>query len=109
MRTDAARQAHWLVRAADRSACEVVRALPGVESLEIETPEPRGNLRRLHAGAPAGTDATAGGSRGVIAIVGTGDRGGVYAHVRTVMVEGCAAVLADLAGGAAARPGPRNG
>ena len=35
---DAARQAHWLVRAADRSACEVVRALPGVEHLEIETP-----------------------------------------------------------------------
>jgi ABC-2 type transport system ATP-binding protein len=35
---DAPRQAHWLVRAADRSACESVRALPGVESLEIETP-----------------------------------------------------------------------
>jgi ABC-2 type transport system ATP-binding protein len=36
--SDAPRQAHWLVRAADRSACEVVRALPGVESLEIESP-----------------------------------------------------------------------
>jgi ABC-2 type transport system ATP-binding protein len=36
--SDAPRQAHWLVRAADRTACEVVRALPGVESLEIETP-----------------------------------------------------------------------
>jgi ABC-2 type transport system ATP-binding protein len=35
---DAPRQAHWLVRAADRAACEVVRALPGVERLEIETP-----------------------------------------------------------------------
>jgi ABC-2 type transport system ATP-binding protein len=36
--SDAPRQAHWLVRAADRAACEVVRALPDVESLEIETP-----------------------------------------------------------------------
>ena len=36
--SDAPRQAHWLVRAADRAACEVVRALPGVEGLEIETP-----------------------------------------------------------------------
>jgi len=36
--SDAPRQAHWLVRATDRAACEVVRALPGVESLEIETP-----------------------------------------------------------------------
>ena len=36
--SDAPRQARWLVRAADRSACEVVRALPGVEGLEIETP-----------------------------------------------------------------------
>jgi ABC-2 type transport system ATP-binding protein len=35
---DAPRQAHWLVRAADRAACEVVRALPGIERLEIETP-----------------------------------------------------------------------
>jgi ABC-2 type transport system ATP-binding protein len=35
---DASRQAHWLVRATDRAACEVVRALPGVEGLEIETP-----------------------------------------------------------------------
>jgi ABC-2 type transport system ATP-binding protein len=35
---DAPRQAHWLVRASDRSACEVVRALPGVEGLQIETP-----------------------------------------------------------------------
>jgi ABC-2 type transport system ATP-binding protein len=36
--SDAPRQAHWLVRAADRLACEVVRALPGVEGLMIETP-----------------------------------------------------------------------
>jgi ABC-2 type transport system ATP-binding protein len=35
---DAPRQARWLVRAADRSACEALRALPGVEGLEIETP-----------------------------------------------------------------------
>jgi ABC-2 type transport system ATP-binding protein len=36
--SDAPRQAHWLVRAVDRSSCEVVRALPGVEGLTIETP-----------------------------------------------------------------------
>jgi ABC-2 type transport system ATP-binding protein len=36
--SDATRQAQWLVRAADRSVCEAVRALPGVEGLEIETP-----------------------------------------------------------------------
>jgi ABC-2 type transport system ATP-binding protein len=36
--SDAPRQARWLVRAADRSACEALRAMPGVESLEIETP-----------------------------------------------------------------------
>jgi len=36
--SDAPRQAHWLVRAADRAACEAVRALPGVEGLQIETP-----------------------------------------------------------------------
>jgi ABC-2 type transport system ATP-binding protein len=36
--SDAPRQAHWLVRAADPAACEIVRALPGVEGLEIETP-----------------------------------------------------------------------
>ncbi len=36
--SDAPRQARWLVRAADRSACEFLRAMPGVESLEIETP-----------------------------------------------------------------------
>jgi ABC-2 type transport system ATP-binding protein len=35
---DAPRQAHWLVRAGDRAACEAVRALPGVEGLQIETP-----------------------------------------------------------------------
>jgi ABC-2 type transport system ATP-binding protein len=35
---DAPRQAHWLVRARDRSVCETVRSLPGVESLRIETP-----------------------------------------------------------------------
>jgi ABC-2 type transport system ATP-binding protein len=36
--TDAPRQVRWLVRAADRAACELVRSLPGVESVEIESP-----------------------------------------------------------------------
>jgi ABC-2 type transport system ATP-binding protein len=36
--SDASRQARWLVRATNRSVCEIVRALPGVEQLEIETP-----------------------------------------------------------------------
>jgi ABC-2 type transport system ATP-binding protein len=31
-------QARWLVRAADRAACEAVRAMPAVEGLQIETP-----------------------------------------------------------------------
>jgi ABC-2 type transport system ATP-binding protein len=35
---DAPRQAHWLVRARDRAACDAVRALPGVESVQIESP-----------------------------------------------------------------------
>lgn len=35
---DAPRQARWLVRAADRSACESLRALPGVDGLEVTTP-----------------------------------------------------------------------
>jgi ABC-2 type transport system ATP-binding protein len=35
---DAPRQARWLVRASDRSACESLRALPGVEGMEIRTP-----------------------------------------------------------------------
>jgi ABC-2 type transport system ATP-binding protein len=35
---DAPRQARWLVRAADRSACEALRAMPGVEAVEVETP-----------------------------------------------------------------------
>lgn len=35
---DAPRQARWLVRAADRSACEALRALPGVEAVEVDTP-----------------------------------------------------------------------
>jgi ABC-2 type transport system ATP-binding protein len=35
---DAPRQARWLVRAGDRSACESLRALPGVEGMEIGTP-----------------------------------------------------------------------
>lgn len=34
----APRQAHWLVHARDRAACETVRNLPGVEALRIETP-----------------------------------------------------------------------
>jgi ABC-2 type transport system ATP-binding protein len=36
--SDAPRQARWLVRAADRSACEALRAMPGVEAVEVETP-----------------------------------------------------------------------
>jgi ABC-2 type transport system ATP-binding protein len=36
--SDAPRQARWLVRAPDRSACESVRAMPGVEAVEVETP-----------------------------------------------------------------------
>jgi ABC-2 type transport system ATP-binding protein len=35
---DAPRQAHWLVHATDRAACEALRSLPGVEGLEVETP-----------------------------------------------------------------------
>jgi ABC-2 type transport system ATP-binding protein len=35
---DATRQARWLVRAPDRSACEALRALPGVEGLDVESP-----------------------------------------------------------------------
>jgi len=35
---DAPRQAHWLVRARDRAACDAVRNLPGVESVSIESP-----------------------------------------------------------------------
>ena len=36
--SDAPRQARWLVRAPDRSACEALRAMPGVEGLEVESP-----------------------------------------------------------------------
>jgi ABC-2 type transport system ATP-binding protein len=35
---DAPRQAHWLVRARDRTAAETLRKLPGVETLRVETP-----------------------------------------------------------------------
>ncbi len=35
---DAPRQARWLVRAADRSACEGLRAVPGIEAIEVESP-----------------------------------------------------------------------
>ncbi len=35
---DTVRQGVWLVHAPDRSACEMMRALPGVEGLEITTP-----------------------------------------------------------------------
>ena len=35
---DGPRQTRWLVRAKDRAACETVRSLPGVESLEVEHP-----------------------------------------------------------------------
>ena len=61
---DASRQAHWLVRATDRSACEVIRALPGVEGLEIETP----SLEEIYIGymcSSAGATGTLGNTRGV--------------------------------------------
>lgn len=35
---DAPRQATWLVHAPNRAACEAVRALPGVEGLEVNVP-----------------------------------------------------------------------
>ena len=35
---DAPRQASWLVHARDRAACEVVRTIPGVETLSIDIP-----------------------------------------------------------------------
>ena len=35
---DAPRQAHWLVRARDRAAADSVRTMPGVESIQVETP-----------------------------------------------------------------------
>jgi ABC-2 type transport system ATP-binding protein len=44
--SDAPRQAQWLVRAADRLSCESIRALPGVESLEIEAP----SLEEIYVG-----------------------------------------------------------
>jgi len=48
--SDAPRQARWLVRAADRAACEAIRALPGVEGLEIETP----SLEEIYIGTMRG-------------------------------------------------------
>ncbi len=48
--SDAPRQARWLVRAADRSACEAIRAMPGVEGLEIETP----SLEEIYIGTMRG-------------------------------------------------------
>jgi ABC-2 type transport system ATP-binding protein len=44
--SDAPRQARWLIRADDRAACEAIRALPGVEGLEIETP----SLEEIYVG-----------------------------------------------------------
>jgi ABC-2 type transport system ATP-binding protein len=44
--SDAPRQAHWLVRASDRAACESIKALPGVESLQIESP----SLEEIYVG-----------------------------------------------------------
>ena len=35
---DAPRQAVWFVHASDRPACESLRSLPGVESVEVVTP-----------------------------------------------------------------------
>ena len=43
---DAPRQARWLVHARSRAAAEAARALPGVEGLEVETP----NLEEIYIG-----------------------------------------------------------
>ena len=43
---DAPRQARWLVRARDRAAVETTRSIPGVESLEVETP----SLEEIYVG-----------------------------------------------------------
>jgi ABC-2 type transport system ATP-binding protein len=55
--TDAPRQARWLVRGASRAACEAVRALPGVETLEVESPGLEeiyvGYMRARHPARPA--------------------------------------------------------
>jgi len=48
--SDAPRQARWLVRAVDRAACESIRALPGVEGLQIETP----SLEEIYIGTMRG-------------------------------------------------------
>src|SRR5262249_33577816 len=36
--TDTPRQARWLVRATDRADCEALRAMPGVDGMQVETP-----------------------------------------------------------------------
>jgi ABC-2 type transport system ATP-binding protein len=56
---DAPRQAHWLVRARDRAACETVRSLPGVESLEIQSP----GLEEIYIGYMRGRRPEAGAPR----------------------------------------------
>ncbi len=43
---DAPRQARWLVRAHDRSSCEALRVMPGVDGLSIESP----NLEEIYIG-----------------------------------------------------------
>jgi ABC-2 type transport system ATP-binding protein len=43
---DAPRQAHWLVHAPDRASCEGIRAMPGVESLQVGVP----NLEEIYIG-----------------------------------------------------------
>jgi ABC-2 type transport system ATP-binding protein len=53
---DAPRQAHWLVRARDRAACDVVRTIPGVDSLQIETP----SLEEIYIGYMRGRRPQAG-------------------------------------------------
>jgi ABC-2 type transport system ATP-binding protein len=42
----APRQARWLVHAPDRSTCEALREVPGVESLQVEVP----NLEEIYIG-----------------------------------------------------------
>ncbi len=128
----APRQARWLVRAADRAACEAVRAMPAVEGLQIETPsleeisisatcapaDPRGRHRRvsytwhsrtvrsLSRQYAPGKDRSS--LRAAHCVLPT-----AYcllireqvAHVRSIMVEGSAAALDDLGFPGAGRGG----
>jgi ABC-2 type transport system ATP-binding protein len=60
---DAPRQARWLVRTRDRAAVESLRAMPGVESLEVESPALEeiylGYMRARRPASPATGDGPA--------------------------------------------------